>query len=358
MAGPRATPVQQTSLAATAMLAASAVQPAERVASPQSAPSTTTNAPAIETPIATAPVTAARTAFELGLLGCLWGASFMFQRVAAPEFGAVPLTELRLLSGALVLLPFVYAARRLLRPYLLKLAAIGLLNSAVPFVLFAWAAARAPAAIGAITNSMAALFAVLVAWMMFGERIGSRRAIGLAAGFAGVIVLAGGKSAGVDTAAAALAGVVAALCYGIAGNLVKRWLTGLPPFAMAAMTLFFSAMMLAPLAVLQWPQALPSGHAWLSALLLGVLCTGAAYALYFRLIARIGPARAATVTYLVPLFGVTWAWAVLGEPLTSSMAFAGVLILGGVALSQVKATTVVAASRPETPASVTAPARC
>ena len=271
---------------------------------------------------------------ELLVLGAIWGGSFMLQRVAAPEFGAVPLVELRLFFGALVLLPFLIAARRLLKPHLWRLAGIGLLNSAVPFVLFAWAAEHAPAAIGAITNSMAALFAVLVAWLMFGERIGGRRAVGLFAGFSGVIVLVAGKTAGLDTAWAAIAGVIAALCYGIAGNLVKRWLTGLPPVATAAATLCWSTVLLAPVAFASWPATNPSGYAWLSAVLLGVVCTGAAYALYFRMISRVGPTRAATVTYLVPLFGVAWAWGLLGEPLTASMAIAGALILGGVALNQ------------------------
>lgn len=271
---------------------------------------------------------------ELLGLGAIWGASFMLQRIAAPEFGAFALVELRLLFGALVLLPFLVPAWRALRPSTWRLAGVGLLNSAIPFALFAWGAERAPAAIGAITNSMAALFAVLVAWLMFGERIGGRRAIGLLAGFAGVIVLVGGKTAGMDTSVAAIAGVGAALCYGFSGNLVKKWFAGLPPVATAAATLCWSTLLLAPLAYATWPQTQPSTAAWLSAVTLGVVCTGIAYALYFRLISRLGPTRAATVTYLVPLFAVAWAWAILGEPLTVTMAIAGGLILGGVAINQ------------------------
>lgn len=271
---------------------------------------------------------------ELLGLGAIWGASFMLQRVAAPEFGAFALVEMRLLFGAVVLLPFLVAARGVLYASIGRLMAVGLVNSAIPFALFAWGAERAPAAIGAITNSMAALFAVLVAWMMFGERIGGRRAIGLLAGFAGVIVLVGGKTAGMDVSAAAIAGVGAALCYGVSGNLVKKWFTGLPPVATAAATLCSSTLLLAPVAFIAWPQTPPSTAAWFSAIALGVICTGIAYALYFRLISRLGPTRAATVTYLVPLFAVAWAWALLGEPLTPTMAIAGGLILGGVALNQ------------------------
>ncbi len=280
---------------------------------------------------------AALDAGELLLLGAIWGGSFMLQRVAAPEFGALALVELRLAFGAVVLLPFLFLAWRAMRGSLLRLVVVGLLNSAVPFVLFAWGAEQAPAAIGAISNSMAALFAVLVAWLMFGERIGPRRSLGVLMGFAGVVVLVGGSAAGLGVAAAAVAGVLAALCYGIAGNLVKLWFSHLPPVATAAATLCWSTLLLAPLAWAQWPAQMPGAAAWVSAIMLGVICTGAAYALYFRLLNRIGPTRAATVTYLVPLFGVAWAWALLDEPLTWFMALAGALILAGVALNQVRA---------------------
>ncbi len=95
-----------------------------------------------------------------------------------------------------------------------------------------------------------------------------------------------------------------------------------------------ASLLLAPFAIVSWPRTPIAVHSWASAVLLGVLCTGVAYWFYFRLIYRIGAPRAATVTYLVPLFGVVWAWMVLGEPLTLTMAIAGALILGGVALSQ------------------------
>jgi drug/metabolite transporter (DMT)-like permease len=274
------------------------------------------------------------TPLELTLLGTVWGGSFLLMRVAAPEFGPVPLVELRLAFGALVLLPFLWPAWSQLRPVLGRLAAIGMLNSVIPFLLFAWAAQRAPAGIGAITNATTVLFTALVAFLVFGERIGHRRALGLLAGLAGVVVLAAGKTAGIDVTWAAIAGTVAAACYGVAANLIRKHLVTLPATSVAAATLSCGALLLAPFAVASWPVAAPSSMAWGAAVLLGVLCTGIAYAFFFRLIARIGPARAATVTYLVPLFGVGWAWAVLGEPLTLGMAAAGALILGGVALSQ------------------------
>ena len=275
------------------------------------------------------------TTLELTALGAIWGASFLFMRIAAKDFGATALVEMRLALGALVLLPFLWRARASFPAKLWpKLALIGAINSAIPFVLFAWAAQRAPAGIGAITNSMAVLFTALVGFLFFGEKIGTQRAIALLAGFVGVIVLASGKTAGASIGWAVAAGTAAAFLYGIGVNLVRRHLVGLPPAAVAAATLGCAALLTLPFAVAQWPQHAIPAHSWLSASLLGVLCTGLAFVMYYRLIARIGAGRAVTVTYLVPLFGVAWAWLLLDEPLTLTMGIAGALILGSVALSQ------------------------
>lgn len=278
------------------------------------------------------------TPIELTILGAIWGGSFFFMRVAAADFGPFALVEVRLTLGALVLLPFLWKARAQFTATLwLQLAWISAINSAIPFVLFAWGAERAPAGIGAITNSMAVMFAALVAFIFYGEKIGPRRAVGLLAGFAGVAVLASGKTAGASTGPAVLAGTSAALLYGIGGNMIRRYLKGIPASAVAAATLVAASLLLSPLAIYTWPRHPIPATSWLCAVLLGVLCTGTAYVLYYRLIYRIGAPRAATVTYLVPLFGVIWAWLLLGEPLTLSMAASGALILGGVALSQQRA---------------------
>jgi drug/metabolite transporter (DMT)-like permease len=178
------------------------------------------------------------------------------------------------------------------------------------------------------------MFVALVAFIFNGEEIGQRRALGLMLGFVGVIVLASGKTAGNSVGPAALAGTTAALMYGIGMNAIRSHLRGVSAAAVAAATLSIAAVLLAPMALYTWPtHAIPS-LSWVSAILLGVLCTGTAYAVFYRLIHRIGAPRAATVTYLVPLFGVVWAWLFLGEQPTRSMAIAGALILSGVALSQ------------------------
>ena len=278
------------------------------------------------------------TPAELIALGAIWGASFLFMRVSAKDFGAFALVEIRLALGAAILLPFLWRVRSQFTAALwLRLAGIAAINSAVPFTLFAWGAERAPAGIGAITNAMAVPFTAMVAFLFFGEQVGMRRAWGLLLGFIGVIVLASGRTGGGSTVwPAALAGTTAALCYGVGGNLLKRYLVGVPASAVASATSICASALVLPLAILTWPHHSIPMVSWISAALLGIVCTGLAYVLYYRLIHRIGAPRAATVTYIIPLFGVIWAWMLLGEALTPSMAVAGGLILAGVALSQMR----------------------
>jgi drug/metabolite transporter (DMT)-like permease len=278
-----------------------------------------------------------RTPVELLLLAAIWGGSFLFLRIAAPKFGPVSLVDVRLALGALVLSPFLWRARsQLAATGWFKIAAIGLVNTLLPFLLFAWSAERAPAGISAIVNSMAVPFAALAAFALFGEKIGTRRLTGLAIGLVGVAVLASGDVEGADVGAAVAAGTLGAVFYGVSANLVKRHFSDLPAPAVAAATLAWGAVLLAPFAAWQWPSAHVPAQAWLSLVALGVVCTGLAYAIYYRLIQRVGAPRATTVTYLVPIFGVLWAWLALGEALTISMLVGGILILGGMLLGQLQ----------------------
>jgi drug/metabolite transporter (DMT)-like permease len=290
------------------------------------------------TPAAAGVTAAWLTPIELTLLGAIWGASFMFQRVAAPQFGPVPLVELRLALGSLPLLPFLWSERARFKGVpLWRIAGVGAINSAIPFMLFAWATERAPAGIGAISNATTAIFAPLLALIFFGEKIQGRRAIGIAAGFIGVVVLASGKTAGGSVLGAALAGTFAGLLYAIGALMARRYLAGLPSAALAAATLGCGAIMVAPFAIATWPATSPTAGAWWCAVAAGVLCTGIAFAIFYRLLQRIGAPRASGVTYLISLFGVFWGWLLLGEPVTLTMAVACALILGGVALSQKQA---------------------
>ncbi|MCC6631837.1 MAG: DMT family transporter [Gammaproteobacteria bacterium] len=269
------------------------------------------------------------------VLGAIWGGSFLFMRIAVNDFGPVPLVEMRLALGSALLLPFLWRDREkfTLRRWPM-MAFIGLMNSALPFLLFAWAAERAPAGVGAIANGMTALCAALMGFLFFHEKLSARQSIALVAGFAGIIVLASGKMAGMSVGWASIAGAVASLMYGLGAHMARRHLQGLPPAALAAVTLGSGALLAAPFAIATWPRHAIPMKSWLSAGALGMLCTGIAFAMFYRLIEKVGANRTTIVTYLIPPFGVAWGWLFLDEPVTPTMSIACVLILGSVALSQ------------------------
>ena len=275
---------------------------------------------------------------QLVILGAIWGATFMFLRIAVPEFGPAPLIMLRLALGTLVLLPFLWRDRVhfTLRRWPM-LALIGALNSGLPFLLFAWAAERAPAGVGAITNGMTALCAALVGFLFFGERLRTQQSVALVIGFIGVVVLASSRMAGMSIGWASLAGALGSLMYGLGLHMARRFLQGLPSAALAAATNGCSTLLTLPLAIATWPEHAVSALSWFSAAALGIVGTGIGFVMYYRLLERIGPLRTSTVTYLIPPFGVAWAWLFIDEPATLKMVIACVLILGAVAWSQRRA---------------------
>jgi drug/metabolite transporter (DMT)-like permease len=286
---------------------------------------------------------------ELVLLAALWGASFLFMKLGAFEFGAVALVAVRVGLAALALLPLVAYGERLaeLRSHWKALAFVGVCNSALPFVGFAFAVQHITAGLSAIFNATAPLWGAVVAWAWLGDRPGGSRIVGLVVGFAGIVWLGWDKAglkpgSGItDAALAVLACLAATLCYGIGASVAKKRLAGVAPLTVAAGSQLFATLALALPAFWWWPPQPPSGPAWLAAALLGLLCTAFAYLLYFRLIAHVGPAKAISVTFLIPLFGVLWGAVFLAEPVTPVMLSAGMVILAGTAL----ATGVISVSR-------------
>jgi drug/metabolite transporter (DMT)-like permease len=282
-----------------------------------------------------------RDRLELALLAALWGGSFLFMRLAAPAFGASALAAVRVAVASAVLLPLLLLTqpgwREGSRGRWGALVVVGLLNSALPFVCYSFAAQSISAGLASIFNATTPLWGALVAWIWFRERLDAQRLMGLALGFAGVLGLAWDKAsfkAGAqDTGLAVLACLAATLMYGVAANATRRWLTGVPALALATGRQLVATLALALPAALAWPAQPASATAWGAALALGVLSTGIAYVMYFRLIAQVGPANATTVTYLVPLFAMLWGGLVLHEAVTPSMLGGGVVILLGTSLA-------------------------
>ena len=278
---------------------------------------------------------APRDAVDLVLLGALWGAAFLFTRIAVPEFGPVALILVRAMVAALVLSALL-AARgglREARANARALAILGALNTAVPFTLFAFATVTLPAGLSSVLNATVPLFGAVIGVGWLGERMSAVRIAGLLTGFAGVIVLAWGRLAAAGDRLAVLAALAATVLYALAAHYTRRRLGGVTPIAVATGSLIAATVLMLPFGAAFWPVANPSALAWACAVALGIGCTALAYLLYFRLIARLGAVAALAVTYLIPVFGVTWGAIFLGERLPASAFTGALLVLAGVALT-------------------------
>lgn len=280
-------------------------------------------------------------ALELFALAAVWGGSFIFMRMGAGEFGALALACLRVAGAAIVLLPLLAWRRELteLRAHWKPILIVGVMNSAFPFVCFAYAALTINAGLSAIFNAAAPLFGAVIAWLWLKDRLSAPRVAGLVIGFAGVFGLAFGKAGihagaqGAATSLAVLACMAASASYGFSANFTKRHLFGVKPMAVAAGSQLAATIVLALPAWWAWPAASPSGAAWLTVTVLAIACTGIAYVMYFRLIAHVGPANAITVTFLVPAFAVAWGALFLGERPTAAMLVGCAVIVVGTALA-------------------------
>lgn len=274
---------------------------------------------------------------DLLLLAALWGSSFLFMRIAVPDFGAFALAEVRIAVAAVFLLAVVAWRGRLgaLAGVGRQLTFLGAINSAIPFTLFAYAAYTITAGTAAVMNASAPLFGALVAYFWLKDKLTPARVTGLAIGFGGVLLLLWDKASfnGSNAAWALAATLVASLAYGIAANYAKERLGGTDPTVNAAGSLVAATLLLLPLAIVFWPASNPSLLSWISVIALGIACTGVAYFLYFRLIASAGPARAIAVTYLVPVFGMLWGAIFLDESVTTGMIVSCAVIFLGTALT-------------------------
>lgn len=254
---------------------------------------------------------------RLVVLAALWGASFLFMRIVAPVLGPLWTVEARVgVAGAAMLGWLACTAQPLhLRRHWRQYLVLGVLNSALPFSLYAYAALTLPAGYSAIINATSPLWGALVAALMLSERLNLRKASGLALGVAGVAVLVRLGPAQFTPAvlAAALACLGAALCYGLGATYSKLKSSGIQAAQLATGSQLAAAVVLLPLLPLAPLHGEITPLIALFALLLALLCTALAYFIYFRLIADCGPATALTVTFLIPLFALFWGALFLGE---------------------------------------------
>lgn len=272
-------------------------------------------------------------------LAAIWGMSFVFLRVLAPVLGAAWTAESRVLIAGLALAAwfrvtgFAPGWWRNARVF----AVVGLLNSALPFALYGWAAQHLPAAVMAVINACTPLSGAVCAALWLGEPLTRARLGGIGCGIAGVAWLsfsrpAAGALPDPQLLPAIAACLLATLCYGLAGVYLKRCASAVAPLATAGGSQLAAALWIMPLLPFAAPAGPVTGSVLTSLLGLGLICSAFAYVLYYRLIADLGPTRALTVTFLIPPFGVAWSALLLGEPLSPVLAGSGVLIVAGTVL--------------------------
>jgi drug/metabolite transporter (DMT)-like permease len=277
---------------------------------------------------------------EFLLLAMLWGSSFLFMREGAHEFGPFPTAWVRITLAALILTP-VLAWRRevpVLVVHWRKAMSAGVLNAGIPFACYAYALMHINTGLTSILNATTPLFGALIAWFWLGDKLNATRALGLALGFTGVVLLASDVPGGISfkeggSGLAVAACLVATFCYGISGSFTKRYLQNVPSLVTTTGSLWGASLGLGIPALLTWPDEPPSLHAWAALGIAGLMCTALAYVLFFRLMTRTGPARAMTVTYLIPVFANLLGVIFLNEVVTHWMMGCAVVIVAGTALA-------------------------
>ncbi|WP_341206205.1 DMT family transporter [uncultured Psychrosphaera sp.] len=289
---------------------------------------------------------------ELVILAAIWGASFMFMRVAAPEFGATALASYRMVFAALTLFPILlyyiiknnwHTLNLTLEPnaktsqqVIGHIFVLGITNSAIPMFLFAYAATNLDAGFSSIMNATTPLWGAVIGALLFNSKLSRLAVFGLLLGFIGVFVLSIDKLSWQFTGQ--VKGILAVICatslYGLSANYSKRNLTGVKPLFIASGSLFGSALLMLPILIYTTPAlSTISSLAWLMLISLSVVSTGIAYILYYRIIEHSGPTNAMTVTFLIPIFGVFFGYVFLNEQLNSNILWGVLLVLTGVLLT-------------------------
>jgi len=269
-------------------------------------------------------------------LALIWGASFLFMRIASPELGPVFTTELRVSLAAAALL--VYALLRGIKPGIMKhwkvFLILGALNAALPFTLICIAELHISASLAAILNATTPMFTALAAWGTTQEKPGWVKSAGLLIGLAGVVVLVGWSPVPLNgkLLISVFFSLGAALSYGFGGIYASYAGKGVEPLTLAIGQQLGASIVLLPLAVIYAPRHLPSAAAVYSVIGLSLLCTSVAYLLYFRLIRNVGAVKTVSVTFLVPIFGILWGVLFLQESVYLNTIIGLLIILSSVTL--------------------------
>jgi len=271
-------------------------------------------------------------------LAALWGASFLFIRIASPEIGPLFTIEARVTIAGLALLLFVLLTKRSanFKQWWKQYLIIGALNAGIPFTLIAIAAIHLNASIMAIVNALTPLCTALAVWIWLGEKLTFKKSIGMLIGVIGVVILVGWSPipSTKEVFLAIGCSILSTISYGFAGVYIKKTFTKVSPLSLATGQQIGAAIVLLPFTLFYLPTSTATFSlvVILSVVGLALFCTSIAYLFYFYLIESVGPTKTLSVTFLVPLFGMLWGFLFLQEKITFGMMIGLLVILSSVLL--------------------------
>jgi drug/metabolite transporter (DMT)-like permease len=267
-------------------------------------------------------------------MGVIWGVPYLFIKVGVAHMTPATLVFLRTAVAAVLLVP-VAAAKGQLRPLLAKwrpLLAYTVIELGIPWLLLANAERRLSSSLAGLLLAAVPLVGAVLGWVTGSDRLDWRRTLGLAIGIGGVAALVG-LDLGTGDIGALVQMALVAICYALGPFILARRLSDMPGLGVVAASLLITAAIYAIPGVLQFPRGGLPSEAVVSVVVLAVVCTAAAFLLFFALIEEVGPTRATVITYLNPAVAVTLGVVFLDEPFTLGIAVGFVLVLLGSALA-------------------------
>jgi len=283
-----------------------------------------------------------------GAMGVIWGVPYLFIKIAVDGMSPASVVFFRCLLAAVLLMPIAIARGQLraLLPYWKPLVAFAAVEIAVPWFLLTSAEQRLSSSLAGLLIAGVPLVAAVLGWLTGGEKLGTRRLLGLGVGLAGVAALVGLDLTADDTWALVQMAIVV-VGYAVGPFILNRNLAGVPGLPVMAVSLALSALVWAPAGVSQLPAQLPGADVIVSVIVLAVLCTAIALVTFTALIAEVGPVRAPVITYVNPAVAVVLGILVLDEPFTAGIGLGFALVLAGSVLATQRSRKQPPAARPD-----------
>ena len=265
------------------------------------------------------------------ILGAVWGSAFMFIKIATPELGPIALVNIRLAVAGLIFIPFLLQQKYLkhFRSNLKNILVLSVINTALPFSLFAYASLESSSNMLSILNGTTAIMAVVISTIWLKIRLNLFQIMGVFIGLFGIVVLANPDNVYISMKATIFC-LSAAFCYALSANYIQKFAYKTNTIVLIGWSLVIASVLLLPITFFNLPSQLPSKNVIFSILWLGVISTGVAFLGYVRLIEKVGAVKTATVAYFIPVFGVIWGYVFLGEPITLQILIGMILILIGI----------------------------